>query len=362
MATTIAVGMSGGVDSSVTALLLKQKGYRVIGLFMKNWDDGPDSLCPAEADYEDVVRVCEAIDIPYYSVNFTKEYWDSVFSYFLQRLELGLTPNPDVLCNREIKFKALLNKALELGADALATGHYARIAGEQGHRQLLKAIDPSKDQSYFLYLLNQKALNKALFPIGELHKSEVRELAEKYHLATARKRDSTGICFIGKRDFKEFMSRYLPLQKGPLEDLEGHVLGEHDGAAFYTIGQRRGLGIGGAGEPWFVVGKDLSRNVVLLAQGSDHPALFCDDLTAGELHWISPEGPPALPFKCQAKVRYRQADQICTIEAIENGIAHVTFDQPQRAVTPDQAIVFYHGELCLGGGTILQPGRSYYKR
>lgn len=352
---TVVVGMSGGVDSSVTACLLKEQGYRVIGLFMKNWEEHDASgACKASIEYEDVVRVCDQIGIPYYSVNFVKEYWDNVFEESLRDFREGYTPNPDVLCNREIKFKVLLDKALQLGADFLATGHYCQIGSfPSGERQLLKGNDPGKDQSYFLYTITQSALNKVMFPIGHLVKSEVRELARKYGLATAEKKDSTGICFIGKRDFKEFLSQFIDPKPGNLEDLDGNVLGTHEGIAFYTIGQRRGLGIGGAGEPWFVVGKDVSRNVVILAQGMNHPALFCTELVATDLTWIASRGPREFPFSCKAKVRYRQADQECVVTGIEEGRARVTFSKPQRAVTPRQSIVFYDDNVCLGGGMIV---------
>lgn len=360
---TVVVGMSGGVDSSLSALLLKEQGYRVIGMFMKNWEENDaNGQCTAAADFEDVVRVCQQIDIPYYSVNFAKEYWDNVFSHFLEDFRAGYTPNPDILCNREIKFKVLFEKALGLGADFLATGHYCQnICDASGSHQLLKGLDPGKDQSYFLYTIKNEILKKVLFPVGGIPKSEVRRLAKKHHLSTAEKKDSTGICFIGKRDFKEFLSEYLPITPGNFEDVEGKILGKHDGIAYYTLGQRKGLGIGGAGEPWFVAGKDIARNVVILAQGSNHPALFCDELIATELSWVSMKEID-IPKKCTAKVRYRQADQACTITSIENDIAHVVFETPQRAVTAGQAIVFYDGEVCLGGGRIDRPGPSRYKR
>lgn len=344
---TVIVGMSGGVDSSVSALLLKQQGYRVIGMFMKNWDEKDSAHCPSAQEFEDVVRVCNHLDIPYYSVNFVKEYWDNVFSHFLEDFRAGLTPNPDILCNREIKFKVLLEKALELGADSLATGHYCQTIDGK----LLRGKDPGKDQSYFLHAVNESALKKVLFPVGDMLKSEVRNIARQHGLPTAEKKDSTGICFIGERDFKEFLSNYLPTTPGNFEDLKGNVVGQHDGIAYYTIGQRKGMGIGGAGEPWFVVDKDIARNVVILAQGTDHPALFSSELTASELTWIS--SMPKIPFSCTAKVRYRQPDQPCTITKIENGQASVIFDAPQRAVTPGQAVVFYEGEVCLGGGRII---------
>ncbi|MBA3956891.1 MAG: tRNA 2-thiouridine(34) synthase MnmA [Parachlamydiaceae bacterium] len=360
-APTVVVGMSGGVDSSLCALLLKEQGYNVIGMFMKNWEERDASgVCPSSLEYEDVVRVCEQIGIPYYSVNFVKEYWDSVFAESLREFQAGNTPNPDILCNREIKFKVFLEKALQLGADYLATGHYCQIRHEAGHRYLLKGNDPGKDQSYFLYTLLESILDKVLFPIGHLHKSEVRELARKNGLSNAEKKDSTGICFIGKRDFKQFLGGYIPPVSGNFEDLNGKIVGKHEGAVYYTIGQRKGMGIGGAGDAWFVVGKDITRNVVIVTQGTDHPALYCDDLVATELSWVSLEGPPVLPFRCRAKVRYRQPDQECCIERIENGYAYVSFSQPQRAVTTRQSIVFYDGDICLGGGMIHTPGPSYH--
>lgn len=362
---TVVVGMSGGVDSSLTACLLKEQGYRVIGMFMKNWDEqNPDGVCTSSLEYEDVVRVCEQIGIPYYSVNFVKEYWDNVFSQSLRYFEAGDTPNPDILCNREIKFKLFLEKALQLGADFLATGHYCQVreSGDEAF-QLLKGNDPGKDQSYFLYTLSESILKKVLFPVGHLHKTEVRSLARKYNLATAEKKDSTGICFIGERNFKQFLSQYIPIVPGHFEDLNGKILGSHEGIPFYTLGQRKGLGIGGAGDAWFVVGKDVKRNAVILAQGMDHPALFCDDLIATELTWVSKSGAPAqLPFSCKAKVRYRQEDQDCVIQKIEDGKAFVTFPVPQRAVTPRQSIVFYDGDVCFGGGIIHSAGLSHYHR
>jgi len=350
---TVVVGMSGGVDSSVSALLLKEQGYHVIGLFMKNWEENDDQgRCKSSQDYEDVVSVCEQLRIPYYSVNVVKEYWDNVFTHFLEELQLGFTPNPDILCNREIKFKLFLEKAMGLGADFLATGHYAKIQETDNGLILLKGTDPNKDQSYFLYTLKQEALQKVLFPIGRLEKSAVRKIAEAHNLATFAKKDSTGICFIGKRDMKESLRRYIPFQPGNFANLKGEVVGQHDGVAYYTIGQRKGLGIGGPGEAWFVIGKDVERNVVIIDQGTDHPSLYSNALTASDLSWVAGEALFSLPFRCRAKVRYRQPDQECIITSIENGCAHVTFSQPQRAITPRQSIVFYDNEVCLGGGII----------
>lgn len=350
---TVVVGMSGGVDSSVCALLLKQQGYRVIGLFMKNWEETDENgICTSTRDYEDVVKVCEQIDIPYYSVNFVKEYQENVFSHFLAELKAGHTPNPDILCNREIKFKVFLQKALSLGADYLATGHYCRRS-EHAIPQLLKGLDPQKDQSYFLYTIGKTALQKVLFPIGHLLKTEVRAIAKQHGLITSEKKDSTGICFIGKRDFKEFTSKYLGYEPGNFETLSGKIVGKHDGIAFYTIGQRKGLAIGGPGEAWFVVGKAIDRNVVLVEQGDDHPSLYTINLIATDLSWVEGHPPEPLPYLCAAKVRYRQPEQPCVIESIENGSATVRFLEPQRAVTPRQSIVFYQGDICLGGGMIL---------
>lgn len=350
---TVVIGMSGGVDSSLSALLLKEQGFHVIGLFMKNWEEkDEDGICNSSKEFEDVVKVCEQIDIPYYTVNFVDEYWDHVFSPALDDFRLGETPNPDILCNREIKFKVLLEKALQLGADYLATGHYCQIDHTSSRKQLLKGEDPGKDQSYFLYTISEAILEKVLFPVGHLHKSEVRALAKKHGLATAEKKDSTGICFIGKRNFKEFLSQYIPPVPGNFEDLDGNIVGTHEGMAYYTIGQRKGMGIGGAGDAWFVVGKDASRNVVIVVQGSNHPALFSSELIASHLSWISKDGIPELPFRCHAKVRYRQQDQSCSVVSIVDGKAHVIFDAPQRAVTPKQSIVFYKENVCLGGGLI----------
>ena len=349
---TVVVGMSGGVDSSVAALLLKEQGYDVIGLFMKNWEEKDLSgSCRSAQDYQDVVNVCQQLNIPCYSVNFVQEYWDHVFSHFLKELRLGYTPNPDILCNREIKFKVFFEKAMSLGADYLATGHYCQIATDPPFFQLLKGVDPHKDQSYFLYTLHSSTLEKVLFPIGGMEKQEVRRIAKQHGLATAEKKDSTGICFIGKRDFKEFINQYLAYQKGNFENLKGDVIGEHDGIAYYTIGQRKGLGIGGPGDAWFVVGKDPARNVVLIEQGTDHPALYTHHLTATEASWVSTS--PSFPYSCTAKVRYRQQDLPCIIESIDDqGILSVYFPTAQRAVTPRQSIVFYDGLICLGGAMI----------
>ncbi len=352
---TIVVGMSGGVDSSVSALLLKEQGFNVIGVFMKNWEEtSAEGQCTATKDFEDVARVCEKLQIPYYPVNFVKEYWDNVFTHFLEELKLGFTPNPDILCNREIKFQALLNKALEIGGDSLATGHYCQISPEGA---LLKGEDPTKDQTYFLYTLQKETLKKVLFPIGHLPKQEVRKIAAIHGLSTAEKKDSTGICFIGKRDFKEFINKYIPYQKGPFLTLEGKKLGDHEGMAFYTIGQRKGLGIGGPGEAWFVVDKDPKNNIVYLAQGEEHPALYAYELTANELSFIEE---PIFPLTCKAKIRYRQPEQECIVTLLEKDKILVRFLEPQRAITLRQSIVFYEGNKCLGGAMISSKGPSLY--
>jgi tRNA-specific 2-thiouridylase len=352
--TTVIVGMSGGVDSSVSALLLKQQGYKVIGLFMKNWDEiDEDGRCSASEDYDDVARVCEQIGIPYYAINFVNEYREHVFAEFLEEYKAGHTPNPDILCNREIKFKRFLQKAIDLGADFLATGHYCQSSFDGNQFHLERGTDANKDQSYFLYAISQEALAKTIFPIGHLPKSEVRNLAAAAGLATAKKKDSVGICFIGKKRFPEFIERYLEGIKGPIITVDGEIVGEHQGLAKYTLGQRKGMGIGGAGDAWFVVGKDTKKNQLLVAQGEDHSALYSSGLTADTLTWIA--GPPVeLPFRCTAKIRYRQEDQPCTIVSIEAGIATVVFDQPQRAITPRQSAVFYSGNRAIGGGMIIR--------
>lgn len=353
--TTVVVGMSGGVDSSVSALLLKQQGYRVIGLFMRNWEEEDEQgICRASAEYDDVVSVCRLLDIPYYTVNFAKDYWDRVFAGFLEDLKRGYTPNPDVLCNREIKFDAFLDKAISLGADYLATGHYCRNIKLEGRQTLGRGLDPNKDQSYFLYTLTEAKLQKALFPIGDLEKHEVRQIATTHGLPTAAKKDSTGICFIGKRNFKQFISQYIAYTPGDFETPEGKVVGAHDGVAYYTVGQRKGLAIGGAGEAWFVLGKDVDRNVVIVAQGSDHPGLYHTKLVASDMSWVWGEC-PTTPFACTAKVRYRQPDVPCTLISQKNGALFVEFSIPVKAITPKQSIVFYSGETCLGGALIDSP-------
>lgn len=350
----VVVGMSGGVDSSVAALLLKEQGYDVIGVFMKNWDDTDEfGHCTATEDFEDVRRVCDHIGIPYYSVNFEREYMDRVFTYFLEEYKKGRTPNPDVLCNREIKFKELLDRAQQLGADYLATGHYAQVTHRDGLHLLLRGNDPGKDQTYFLHMLSQHPLSKAMFPIGHMPKSQVREIALKAGLPTAKKKDSTGICFIGERNFKQFLGQYLPAQQGEMRTLDGEVKGVHQGLMYYTIGQRQGLGIGGSGsgEPWFVVGKDLQNNVLLVEQGHDHPSLYSESLTASDVNWIV-NAPPSAQLACTAKFRYRQPDQAVTVNVGPDNRCKVSFDTAQRAITPGQSVVFYQGDVCLGGGII----------
>ncbi len=358
----VVVGMSGGVDSSVTALLLKEQGYDVIGVFMKNWDDTDEfGNCTATDDYEDVRRVCVQIGIPYYSVNFEKQYKERVFQYFLDEYAKGRTPNPDVMCNREIKFKEMLDLALELEADYLATGHYARVTETEGEFKLLRGVDVGKDQSYFLHTLSQFPLSKTMFPIGEMNKKTIRQIAADHGLATAKKRDSTGICFIGEQDFKQFLLHYFPSQPGKMITLDGEVKGTHDGLMFYTIGQRHGLGIGGSGtgEPWFVLDKDLQNNVLYVGQGYHHPHLYAEGLYGSELHAISNESwKEGDEFSCTAKFRYRQSDQPVTVRVLADHHCVVHFESPQRAITPGQSAVFYLGEECLGGAVIDTPIRK----
>ncbi len=351
----VIVGMSGGVDSSVAALLLQQQGYELEGLFMKNWeeDDGTE-YCTAKEDLADAAAVAQKLGIKLHTANFAAEYWDNVFEHFLAEYRAGRTPNPDVLCNREIKFRAFLDYALHLGADFIATGHYARTGKLQGRTCLLKGLDADKDQSYFLHAVGEAELARTLFPIGQLEKSRVRELAADHGLVTHDKKDSTGICFIGERRFKDFLARYLPAQPGQIETWEGEVLGQHQGLMYYTLGQRQGLGIGGISGTegaWYVADKQLARNVLVVVQGSDHPRLFSDGLRSRQLFWVDGHG-PNLPLRCRAKTRYRQPDQPCRLHALEDGGIEVVFDQPQRAVTPGQSVVFYQDDACLGGGVI----------
>ncbi len=352
----VIVGLSGGVDSSVAALLLKQQGYRVSGLFMKNWeDDDDDQYCSSRQDLIDAVSVADRIGIDVDSVNFSAEYRDRVFSEFLREYRAGRTPNPDVLCNAEIKFRAFLDHALKLGADYIATGHYAQVRETDGLHQLLKAEDGTKDQSYFLYRLNQQQLSKTLFPLGKLYKREVREIARTAGLPNHDKKDSTGICFIGERPFREFLNRYLPADPGDICTPDGAVIGRHTGLMYHTIGQRQGLGIGGRangdGAPWYVAGKDLARNRLIVVQGHDHPALLSRSLQAADLHWISGSAPHT-QWVYSAKTRYRQPDAPCVIAGVDEKGCNVEFAEPQWAVTPGQSLVLYESRVCLGGGII----------
>jgi len=347
----IVVGISGGVDSAVAALLLQRQGHQVTGLFMKNWEeDDTSDHCTAEEDLKSAQAVCDHLGISLRTVNFSTEYWDRVFQYFLMEYQSGRTPNPDVLCNKEIKFRTFLEHALELGADRIATGHYARVDRVADRYRLLKASDKNKDQSYFLYQLGQDALAHAEFPIGQMQKAEVRQLAHDTGLPNFDRHDSTGICFIGERDFKSFLARYLPAQPGEIRTLNNVRKGTHDGVMYYTIGQRQGLGIGGAGDAWYVVGKNVARNILYVEQGEHHPALYSEALVASQVHWIGSE-PGDGPISLNAKTRYRQPDQSCTVRR-ESDRLRVTFDSPQRALTPGQSVVFYRDDECLGGGII----------
>lgn len=353
----VIVGMSGGVDSSVSAYLLQQQGYQVAGLFMKNWEeDDNDEYCSAAADLADAQAVCDKLGIELHTVNFAAEYWDNVFELFLQEYRAGRTPNPDILCNKEIKFKAFLEFAAEdLGADYIATGHYVRRRDIDGTTQLLRGVDANKDQSYFLYTLSHQQVAQSLFPVGELEKPEVRRIATQLDLATAKKKDSTGICFIGERKFRDFLGRYLPAQPGKIITVDGQEIGEHQGLMYHTLGQRKGLGIGGTKEgneePWYVVDKDVANNVLLVAQGHDHPRLFSNGLIAQQLHW-GDRRPLTAELRCTVKTRYRQADIPCRVIPIDETRIEVRFDQPVAAVTPGQSAVFYQDEVCLGGGII----------
>ena len=353
----VIVGISGGVDSSVTALELLNQGHNVEALFMKNWDeDDGTEYCTARTDLEDAMRVCDKLNVELHTVNFAQQYWDNVFEHFLAEYNAGRTPNPDVLCNREIKFKVFADYAEKLGADFIATGHYARTSHTSDGTRLLKGLDHNKDQSYFLHAVSNQQLAKTLFPIGEMEKSAVRAIAKKADLVTHDKKDSTGICFIGERRFKDFLERYLPANPGPIIDDNGNPMGKHSGLMFHTIGQRQGLGIGGvanaAQAPWYVAEKRLEDNTLIVVQGNQHALLFTNSLTAIDSHWIGEK--PELPLKCKAKTRYRQEDQACTITSDDNGQLSVEFDEPQRAITPGQYIVFYSDDHCLGGAVIQQ--------
>ena len=355
----VVCGMSGGVDSSVSAFILQQQGYQVEGLFMKNWEEDDDTdYCTAAADLADAQAVCDKLGIKLHKINFAAEYWDNVFEHFLSEYKAGRTPNPDILCNKEIKFKAFLEYAAEdLGANYIATGHYVRRRGADDNAQLLRGLDANKDQSYFLYTLSSKQVGQSLFPVGDIEKPIVRAIAEDLGLITAKKKDSTGICFIGERKFKDFLARYLPAQPGNIRTVEGDIIGRHDGLMYHTLGQRKGLGIGGvkgaSEEAWYVVEKDLVNNELIVAQGHDHSALLSTGLIAQQLHWVDRQ-PICEPLRCTVKTRYRQTDVPCTIEPIDDESIKVIFDEPQIAVTPGQSAVFYLDEVCLGGGIIEQ--------
>ncbi|MBP6219325.1 MAG: tRNA 2-thiouridine(34) synthase MnmA [Oligoflexales bacterium] len=347
----VAVGMSGGVDSSVAALLLKEAGYDVVGLFMKNWEEqDEDGRCTQEEDFQDVVLTCAKIGIPYYSLNFVEEYRREVFSHFLASYRAGFTPNPDILCNKEIKFKAFYEKALSLGADFIATGHYAQT----DQIRLFKGLDAGKDQSYFLYAIEGSCLSKVLFPIGHLLKKDLRIIAKSHGLTTHDKKDSTGICFIGERKFQDFLSQFIPYTPGDFRRLDGTVVGKHLGLGYYTLGQRRHMGLGGEGPPWYVIKKDHSQNVIYVERDGQHPELYGDELHAGSVHWISrdPFANGQDSFRCQAKIRYRQQDQICFVSRAEDSKLRVRFEKAQRAIAPGQSVVFYNETECLGGAVI----------
>jgi tRNA-uridine 2-sulfurtransferase len=351
----VMLGISGGVDSSVAALLLQQAGHQVEGLFMQNWEeDDRAGPCTADADRKDALAVCGRLGIPFHARNFAAEYWDGVFAHFLAEYRAGRTPNPDVLCNREIKFKTFLDEARALGAEKIATGHYAQVDCRDGRYRLLRAVDAAKDQTYFLHALGQRQLAATLFPVGGIDKTRVRELARAAALPTHAKKDSTGICFIGERDFRSFLARYLPARPGEMRSPEGTLLGEHQGTMYYTLGQRNGLGIGGrhglGGEPWYVVGKDVAANLLYVAQGGENHWLQSRRLLAEEPSWVAGAA-PAARFRCTAKTRYRQPDQDCEVLLSAAGV-EVRFDRPQRAVTPGQSVVFYDGDACLGGAVI----------
>ena len=353
----VVVGMSGGVDSSVSAYLLKEQGYQVEGLFMKNWEeDDNDEYCAAAEDLKDAQAVSDKLGITLHTINFAAEYWDNVFEYFLAEYKAGRTPNPDIMCNKEIKFKAFLEFAAEeLNADYIATGHYVQRSNGTGSWQMLRGLDDNKDQSYFLYTLGEQHVAQTLFPIGHLEKPRVREIALEQNLVTHDKKDSTGICFIGERKFKDFLAQYLPAQPGDIKTAEGKIIGKHEGLMYHTLGQRKGLLIGGmkeyGEEPWYVVEKDIERNMLIVGQGANHPRLYSIGLLANQLHWVDRKGPKQ-PIRCSVKTRYRQQDIPCQITPNTDGSLLVEFDEPQKAVTPGQSAVFYLNEICLGGGII----------
>ena len=352
----VVVGISGGVDSSVAAWRLKEQGFEVIGLFMKNWEEDDDpTYCGAAEDLAIANESCETMGIPLQTVNFSHEYWERVFTIFLEEYRKGRTPNPDVLCNREIKFREFLDFATELGAELIATGHYARTRKHGSLTQLLKGTDPEKDQSYFLHQVPQAALARTLFPVGDLKKKEVRIQARTLGLPNSDRKDSTGICFIGERRFKDFLARYLPPNPGEIRTLDDRMIGEHDGLWFYTLGQRHGLDIGGPGEAWYVANKDMSRNILRVVQGHNDPALMRRTIRGSEPHWIAGHRPDSVPIKCAAKIRYRQSDQPCRLSYSNNYSIDVQFDHAQRAMTPGQSVVLYDGEIVLGGATICAP-------
>lgn len=358
MMTRVIVGMSGGVDSSVAAWLLREQGYQVEGLFMKNWEqDDKDGYCAAAQDLADAQSVCDQLGIKLHTVNFAQAYWDRVFNHFLSEYEKARTPNPDVLCNKEIKFKAFLEHAQDLGADVIATGHYAKIRTHEGQVGLYKSKDRDKDQTYFLHAIDPKALTKTIFPLGDYLKTEVRGFAQELGLVTHAKKDSTGICFIGEKRFKTFLNEFMLAKPGTIQSTAGDTLGQHDGLMFYTLGQRQGIGIGGlkqAGEePWYVVDKDTATNTLIVAQGAKHPMLYAQGLICGPIHWLA-DYTDHLPLTCYAKTRYRQPEQACVISPAQNGQHCVMFSSPQRSVTPGQYIVFYDKNQCLGGATIEQ--------
>ena len=364
----VVVGLSGGVDSAVTAYLLKKQGHEVVGIFMKNWEDDDSEYCSSNEDFVDAAAVADVLGIEIEHVNFAADYKDRVFAEFLREYKAGRTPNPDILCNAEIKFKAFLDHAVRLGAEKIATGHYARVRlnPQTGLHELLKGLDPGKDQSYFLHRLNQAQLSRTLFPVGELHKTDVRRIAEDIGLPNAKKKDSTGICFIGERPFREFLNRYIASEPGPIKDEKGRVLGKHVGLSFYTLGQRQGIGIGGVrakgaqrggGDhaPWFVARKDMATNTLWAVQGHDHPWLLSSSLSAQDASWVAGRAPPL--GDCTSKNRYRQADAPTHLVAVDGGTFSLRFPEPQWAVTPGQSAVLYEGEVCLGGGVITSPTR-----